>query len=75
MEFTRSSQAHAVVMRLHAVKTDVILTPEMVDSLWDLSSSSPSLSVGFSILDEAKNVTRSAKRGAHYHTDVIYFLP
>ncbi len=72
MEFTRSSQAHAVVMRLHALKTDVILTPEMVDSFWDLSSSSPSLSVGFSILDK---VTRSAPKGAHYHTDVSYLLP
>ncbi len=34
-----------------------------------------SLSVGFSIQDEAMDVARSAPRRSHYHTDVIYLLP
>ncbi len=39
-------------------------------------SSSLSLSVGFSIQDEAMDVARSAPQGAHYyHADVIYLLP
>ncbi len=42
-----------------------ILTPE---------SCSLSLSVGFSIQDEAVDVARSAPQGAHYHADVIYLL-
>ncbi len=41
---------------------------------WCLSSSL-SLSVGFSIQDEAMDVARSAPQGAHYHADVIYLLP
>ncbi len=41
---------------------------------WCLSSSL-SLSAGFSIQDEAMDVARSAPQGAHYHVDVIYFLP
>ncbi len=40
------------------------------------SSSSLSLSEGFSIQDEAVDVARSAPQGAHYyHADVIYLLP
>ncbi len=35
-----------------------------------------SLSVGFSIQDEAMDVALSAPQGAHYyHADVIYLLP
>ncbi len=39
------------------------------------SSSSLSLSVGFSIQDESVDVARSAPQGAHYHADVpLLFL-
>ncbi len=41
---------------------------------WCLSSSL-SLSVGFSIQDEAMDVARSTPQGAHYHANVIYLLP
>ncbi len=41
---------------------------------WCLSSSL-SLSVGFSIQDEAMAVARSASQGALYHADVTYLLP
>ncbi len=41
---------------------------------WCLSGSL-SLSVGFSIQDEAMDVARSTPQEAHYHTDVIYLLP
>ncbi len=37
---------------------------------WCLSSN-PSLAVGFFIHDEARDVTRSAPQGAHYHADVV----
>ncbi len=37
--------------------------------------SSPPLSVGFSMQDEAMRVTRSAPRGAHFYADVIAFPP
>ncbi len=40
---------------------------------WCLGSS-PSLSVGFSIQDEALGVARSAPRGGHYHADFIDLL-
>ncbi len=38
-------------------------------------SSSLSLSVGFSIQDEARDVARSTPQGAHYHADSSYLLP
>ncbi len=38
-------------------------------------SSSLSLSVEFSIQDEAVDVARPAPQGAHYHAEVIYLLP
>ncbi len=63
--------SHAIEVRLHTHKADVvILTQETTDSIWWFSCS-PSLSVGFSIQDEAMNVARSAPQGAHYHADVI----
>ncbi len=66
---------HAIVVRLHVRKSNVvILTPETaVYDRWCFSSSL-SLLVGFSIQDEAMDVARSAPQGAHYHTDVIYLL-
>ncbi len=66
---------HAIIVRLHAHKVDVvILTPEAALHSLCLSSSL-SLPVGFSIQDEAMDVARSAPQGAHYHADVIYLLP
>ncbi len=41
---------------------------------WCLSSS-PSLSVGLSIQNDAMYVARSAPQGAQYHADVIYLFP
>ncbi len=41
---------------------------------WCLSSSQ-SLSVGFSVQDEAMDVARSAPQGAQCHADVINLLP
>ncbi len=38
-------------------------------------SSSLSLSVGFPILDETMDVSRSAPEGAHNHADVVHLLP
>ncbi len=52
----------------------IILTPEMAEEFVCLSSS-PSLSVGFSIQDEAMDVARSTPQGAHYHKGVINLLP
>ncbi len=51
----------------------VILTLDtaVFEHSWCLSSSL-SLSVDFSIQDEAMDVARSAPQGAHYHVDVIY---
>ncbi len=46
----------------------IILTPETAGTV-GVSA------VGFSIQDEAMDVTRSAPQGAHYHDDVIYLLP
>ncbi len=40
---------------------------------WCLSTS-PSLSIGFSIQDEAMDAARSAPHGAHYYVDVINLL-
>ncbi len=48
----------------------VILTSETM-----AQSSSLSLSVGFSIQDEAMDVALSEPQGAHYHAGVIYLLP
>ncbi len=52
-----------------------ILTPETVGTVGGCLSSSLTLSVGFSIQDEAMDVARSAPQGTHYHADVIYMLP
>ncbi len=72
---TRLHLPHAIVVRLHVRKSNVvILTPETAVNRWCLSSSL-SLSVGFSIQDEAVDVARSTPQGAHYHADVIYLLP
>ncbi len=72
---TRLHLPHAIIVRLHVRKSSVvILIQETAAKRWCLSSSL-SLSVGFSIQDEAMGVARSAPQGAHYHADVIYFLP
>ncbi len=64
---TRLQLPHAIVVRLHVRKSNVvILTPETA-----VGVSSLSLSVGFSIQDEAMDVARSAPQGAHYHADVM----
>ncbi len=38
-------------------------------------SSSLSVSVGFSIQNEAMDVARSAPQRGHYHVEVIFFIP
>ncbi len=53
-------------MRLHAHKINVVILG---------LSNSISWSVGFSILDEAIDVARTAPQGVHYHTDDTYVLP
>ncbi len=53
-------------VRLHAHKINVVILG---------LRSSPSLTVGFSILDEAIDVARTAPQGVHYHTDDTYVLP
>ncbi len=69
---TRLYLPHAIVVRLHVHKSNVvILTPETAVKF----GQSLSLSVGFSIQDEAMDVARSAPQGANYHADVIYLLP
>ncbi len=71
---TRLHLPHAIEMKLYAHEIDVvILTPETVDIVGVLSSSL-SLSVEFSIQDEAMGVARSAPQEAHYHSDVVYLL-
>ncbi len=71
---TRFHQPHAIVVRLHVRKSNVfILTPETADIVGVLSSEL-SLSVGFSIQDEAPDVARSAPQGAHYNVNAIYLL-
>ncbi len=72
---TRLHLPHAIIVRLHVRKSNVvILIQETAVKRWCLSSSL-SLSVGFSIQDEAVDVVRSVPQGAHYHAGVIYFLP
>ncbi len=72
---TRLHLPHAIVVRLHVRKSNVvILTPGTAVNRWCLSSRL-SLSVGFSIQEEAVDVARSTPQGAHYHVDVIYLLP
>ncbi len=67
---TRPHLQHAIEVRLHMRKINVvILTPEQC------LRSSLSLSVGFSIQDEAMDVVWSAPQGDHCHVDVIYLLP
>ncbi len=64
---TRLDLPHAIVVRLHVRKSNVvILTPETA-----VTGGSLSLSVGLSIQDGAMDVARSAPQGAHYHVDVI----
>ncbi len=66
---------HAIVARVHVRQSNVvILTPETVVNRLCLSGSL-SLSVGFSMQDEAMDVARSAPQGAHYNVDVIFLLP
>ncbi len=65
----RSHLPHEIVVRLNVLKGG------NGGLIWCLSSSL-SLSVGFSIRDEAMDVARSAPQGAqYYHADVIYSLP
>ncbi len=72
---TRLQLPHAVVVRLHVRQNGiVILIPQTVVYSWCLSSSL-SLSVRFSIQDEAMDVARSAPQGAHYYADVTYLPP
>ncbi len=69
---TRLHLPHVIVMRLHVCKSNVVILNGL---RWCLSSSL-SLSVEFSIQDEAMDVARSAPQGAHYyHADVISLLP
>ncbi len=57
---------HAIVVRLHVRKSNVVIC----------LSSGLTLSVGFSIQGEAMDVARSAPQWAHYyHADVINLLP
>ncbi len=72
---TRLHLPHAIVVRLHMRKIYVVvLIPETAVNRWCLSSSL-SMSVGFSIQDEAVDVARSVPQGAHYHADAIYLPP
>ncbi len=72
---TRLHLPHAFMVRLHVRKSNVaILIQETAVKRWCLSSSL-SLSVGFSIQDEAMDVSQSVPQGAHFHADIIYFLP
>ncbi len=52
------------------LRPDVLSLPELE---WVLKS--PSLSLGFFIQDEAADAARSAPQGAHYHVDIIHYLP
>ncbi len=71
---TRLHLPHSIVVRLHVRKSNVvILTAETAVTVGALSSSL-SLSVGFSIQDEAMDVVRSAPPWAHYHADIIDLL-
>ncbi len=63
-----------IVVRLHAYEAgEVIPTPEMVDSIWCLSSG-PSLLVGFAIQDEAMHAARPAPKGTRYHVVGVNLL-
>ncbi len=71
---TRLHLPHTIIVRLHVRKSNVvILIQETAVKRWCLSRSL-SLSVGFSIQNEAVDVARSAPQGAHYHADVINLL-
>ncbi len=62
-------------MRLHVCKINVFILTGNGGYSRRLSSS-VSLSVRFSIQDEAMDVAWSAPQGAHYyHADAIYLLP
>ncbi len=68
---TRLQQPHAIVVRLHIRKSNVvILTPETAGTVVSLS-----VSLGFYVQDEAMDIARSASKGAHYHQGAIYLLP
>ncbi len=72
---TRLHPPHAIEVKLHVREINVaFLAPETADIVGVLSSSI-SLSVEFSIQDEAMDVSRPAPQVAHYHADVIYLLP
>ncbi len=57
---------HAIVVRLHVCKINVVILTQLVCLHRNLS-----LSVGFFIQDEAMDVVRSAPQEARYHADVI----
>ncbi len=72
---TRLHLPRAIVVRLLVRKSNVVnLTPETGGQSWCLSCGL-SLSVGFSIQDEAMDAARPTPQGAHYHVGVIYILP
>ncbi len=64
----------AIVVKLHVRKKDVVIPTSKWQVHLVLFSSSPFLSVGFSIQDAATDFAQSAPQGAHYHADVIYKL-
>ncbi len=61
-----------IEVRSHVRKAEfIIFTPKTAG----LVGVSLSLSVGFSIEDDAMDVARSTSQGFHCHTNVIYLLP
>ncbi len=58
-----------IEVRLHVRKINVVIL------IPDTASRSPSLSVGFSIQDEATDFAQSQPQGVHYQADVIYLHP
>ncbi len=71
---TRLHLPHAIVVKLHLRKSNVVILTGNDGHNWCLSSSL-SLSVGFSVQDEAMDGARSTPQRAHYHADLIYLLP
>ncbi len=65
---------HATVVRWRAQGGGVVIRmSETVDLIWCLSRGL-SLLVGFSMQDEATNVTLPVPQEAYYHADVVYLL-
>ncbi len=72
-DFFHLSQAR--VVRLHVPKTDAVIhMPKAAVLNWRLGSS-PCLSVGFSLHNEAMGVARSEPQEDHYYADVVHVLP